>query len=151
MSEYIVRWLNWRSRYVPCCYKRDWLSVLLYTYIASAPVCPNGGTYFRDRCYWAAEPSLPFNAAEEYCWEHFGPDTHITTSKDAEVNVSLSEDIYNCSWWLVRVDDHLFPYIYKTIVNMLWKITQGRAWACTRTEQFNTLSTTLPLLRDTPR
>ncbi|XP_071847171.1 uncharacterized protein [Apostichopus japonicus] len=66
--------------------------------LPSAPVCPNGGTYFRDRCYWAAEPSLPFNAAEEYCWEHFGPDTHITTSKDAEVNLFLSRLVYPGIW-----------------------------------------------------
>ena len=51
-------------------------------------MCPNGGTFFRDRCYWQGERPLSWSAANQACQDEFGPEARLAVAHDEEVNVS---------------------------------------------------------------
>lgn len=56
----------------------------------AAHICPNGGTLFRNRCYWiGSEGTLPWKEADAACQKEFGETVHLPVIRDAEMNVSI--------------------------------------------------------------
>ncbi|KAJ8027707.1 C-type mannose receptor 2 [Holothuria leucospilota] len=58
--------------------------------LPSAPMCPHGGIFFRDRCFWRGTRQLSWEAANQACQDDFGPETRLAVARDAETNLFLS-------------------------------------------------------------
>ncbi|KAJ8028092.1 C-type mannose receptor 2 [Holothuria leucospilota] len=58
--------------------------------LPSAPICPNGGIFFRDRCYWRGNRQLSWADANQACQDEFGQETRLAVARDAETNLFLS-------------------------------------------------------------
>ncbi|KAJ8028093.1 C-type mannose receptor 2 [Holothuria leucospilota] len=54
------------------------------------PMCPHGGIFFRDRCYWRGNRQLSWEAANQACQDDFGEDTRLAVARDAETSLFLS-------------------------------------------------------------
>ena len=51
--------------------------------------CPDGGWYFRDRCYWLIkEPTRKWSDANHYC-SRTGTDLQLPVIMDNDTNVSV--------------------------------------------------------------
>lgn len=66
--------------------------------LPSAPMCPNGGIFFRDRCYWNVPKPLSWAAANQACQDKFGPETRLAVAKDAETNLFLGRLAHRNVW-----------------------------------------------------
>ena len=68
------------------------LNVMFFTISTSdqqPSVCPNGGTFYRDRCYWMGRRgSVMLHEAEQACQEEYGENVRLAVIKDEDVNVS---------------------------------------------------------------
>lgn len=81
--------------------------------LPSAPMCPNGGTFFRDRCYWRGTSGLPWAAANQACQDEFGPEARLVVARDAEVNMFLSRLVYPGIWLGLsdKTEEHVWKWI----------------------------------------
>ena len=57
------------------------------------PICPNGGTFYRDRCYWMGrQGSVTWPEAEQACQKEYGENLRLSVIKDVDVNVSVNKN-----------------------------------------------------------
>ncbi|XP_022100349.1 uncharacterized protein LOC110984447 isoform X2 [Acanthaster planci] len=64
-------------------------------------LCPDGGTFFRDRCYWYNQVGNWDNANRD-CEERFGKGVKLVIVRDAELNAFLSRHVHPAVWLGLR-------------------------------------------------
>ncbi|XP_038063328.1 macrophage mannose receptor 1-like isoform X2 [Patiria miniata] len=65
------------------------------------PLCPDGGTFFRDRCYWYNLVNNWDNANRD-CENRFGSGVKLVIVRDAELNAFLSRHVHPTVWLGLR-------------------------------------------------
>ena len=54
------------------------------------PLCPNGGIFFRNECFWVGKKgTLPMHEADQSCQEEYGENARLPVIRDAEMNVRI--------------------------------------------------------------
>ncbi|XP_038063227.1 C-type mannose receptor 2-like [Patiria miniata] len=66
------------------------------------PLCPDGGTFFRDRCYWYNRRPKNWDDASRECEDRFGNGVKLAIVRDAELNAFLSRHVHPALWLGLR-------------------------------------------------